>query len=68
MRVFDAKKHNGRLPFRHSLAATLYGDALRPGLPLAPEMEAALGYLLERGQELSGAIPQASKSRRRQIS
>ena len=30
----QSKTHNGRLPFRHSLAATLYGDSLRASLPV----------------------------------
>ena len=29
---------NGRVPFRHSLAVTLYGDTLRGSTPLAPEL------------------------------
>jgi hypothetical protein len=42
----QSKTHNGRLPFRHSLAATLYGDSLRDSLPIAPELEDAFASLL----------------------
>jgi len=44
----QGKTHNGRLPFRHSLAATLYGDSLRASLPLAREVEEAFVSLLGR--------------------
>jgi hypothetical protein len=37
---------NGRVPFRHSLAVTLYGDRLRGNLPLSGDLEAALTSLL----------------------
>jgi hypothetical protein len=33
---------NGRTPFRHSLAVTLYGDSLRASVPLSPELEDTL--------------------------
>ena len=32
---------NGRVPFRHSLAVTLYGDSLGGSTPLSPELEDA---------------------------
>src|SRR5271166_1492353 len=32
---------NGRVPFRHSLAVTLYGDSLCGSMPLSPELEDA---------------------------
>jgi len=32
---------NGRVPFRHSLAATLYGDKLGGGRSVSPELEDA---------------------------
>src|SRR5271166_3575055 len=32
---------NGRVPFRHSLAVTLYGDSLCGSTPLSPELEDA---------------------------
>jgi hypothetical protein len=44
----QGKTRNGRLPFRHSLAATLYGDSLRDGLPLAPDVEKVFASLLGR--------------------
>ena len=37
---------NGRVPFRHSLAATLYGDRLLGSLPLSPELEDAFTSML----------------------
>ena len=37
---------NGRTPFRHSLAVTLYGDSLRDSVPLSPELEDAFTSLL----------------------
>ena len=42
-----AQRSSGRCPFRHSLAATLYGDSLRDDLPPSPEVEEALLRLLE---------------------
>jgi hypothetical protein len=44
----QAKAHGGRLPFRHSLAATLYGDSLRDSMPIGPELEDAFASLLGR--------------------
>ncbi len=41
------QRSSGRCPFRHSLAATLYGDSLRDDLPPSPEVEEALLGLLE---------------------
>jgi len=38
--------HNGRVPFRHSLAVTLYGDRLRDSLPLSAELQDAFTVLL----------------------
>ena len=37
---------NGRVPFRHSLAATLYGDNLYVSGPLPPELDDAFTYAL----------------------
>ena len=34
-------RRNGRVPFRHALAATLYGDSLCGSTPLSPTLEAA---------------------------
>ena len=42
------KTLNGRLPFRYSLAVTLYGDSLRAGLPLTGRVKEALASLLGR--------------------
>ncbi|WP_188609822.1 hypothetical protein [Chelatococcus reniformis] len=39
--------HEGRLPFRHPLAATLYGDTLRPSLPPNEEEMQIIEALLE---------------------
>ncbi len=59
-------------PFRHSLAATLYGDRLRDELPPSPEFaEAVLGLLgtlaapPNRGAEKLTRRPAARKPRRR---
>lgn len=69
----ESKTRWGRLPFRHSLAATLYGDQLRPGLPLSADQEAAfdmLQSLLERvappdaGPRLRPAAPRRKRPRR----
>ncbi len=38
---------SGRHPFRHSLAATLYGDELRESLPITPEQEEAMLSVLD---------------------
>jgi hypothetical protein len=40
--------HNGRVPFRHSLAVTLYGHSLRGSLPLSPKLEDAFTSVLAR--------------------
>ena len=52
--------HNGRVPFRHSLAVTLYGDSLRGSLPLSSELENAFtsvfAGLIESGTSLYGEI------------
>src|SRR6202453_598268 len=45
---------NGRVPFRHSLAVTLYGDSLRGILPISAELEDAFTVLLA-GLVASGA-------------
>jgi hypothetical protein len=42
------KTLNGRLPFRYSLAVTLYGDSLRAGLSLTDRVKEALASLLGR--------------------
>jgi len=44
----QTKAHTGRLPFRHSLAATLYGDVLQEHLLPTPEQERVLQLLLEQ--------------------
>jgi hypothetical protein len=55
---------NGRVPFRHSLAVTLYGDSFRGNVPLSPELEDSFTYLfagqIEKGSgshRLRGAGP-----------
>ncbi|MCO6417224.1 hypothetical protein JYK14_13770 [Siccirubricoccus sp. KC 17139] len=74
----EAAARGGRLPFRHSLAATLYGDVLRERFP-SPADEALmemLGSLLEgsakgEGREPAGGgtrqppAPSASRRRRK---
>jgi hypothetical protein len=42
------KTLNGRLPFRYSLAVTLYGDSLRAALPFDYGAKGVLASLLER--------------------
>jgi hypothetical protein len=37
---------NGRAPFRHSLAVTLYGESLHGSTPLSPELEDAFASSL----------------------
>ncbi len=57
---------NGRTPFRHSLAVTLYGDSLRARAQLAPESEDAftvLSALIESEAGLSGPTAQRATSR-----
>ena len=49
---------NGRAPFRHSLAVTLYGDSIRASVPLSPELEGAFTSLL------AGAIDSRAGLRR----
>jgi hypothetical protein len=63
---------NGRVPFRHSLAVTLYGDRLRGSLPLFPELEDAFASVLARVIEsgsgsrgVTGARPTSRKARPR---
>lgn len=58
----------GRVPFRHSLAATLYGDALRMDLPPSGEEQQLVHFLLERltnGPSRDDGAPAAPKRRRR---
>ena len=49
---------NGRVPFRHSLAVTQYGDSLCGGTPLSPALEAAFT------SSLAGLIDLRADSRR----
>ena len=49
---------NGRVPFRHSLAVTLYGDSLCGSMPLSPELEDAFT------SSLAGLIDLRADSRR----
>jgi len=49
---------NGRVPFRHSLAVTLYGDSLCGSTPLSFELEDAFTSSLE------GLIDARADSRR----
>jgi hypothetical protein len=50
---------NGRVPFRHSLAVTLYSDSLRGSLPISAELEDAFTVLL------SGLVESGAGSRRK---
>jgi hypothetical protein len=59
---------NGRVPFRHSLAVTLYGDSLRGSLPVSAELEdvftSVLGGLLESGAGSHRKLPARPTSRK----
>jgi hypothetical protein len=63
--------HNRRVPFRHSLAVTLYGDSLHGSLPVSAELEDAftpvLAGLIESGpgRREIGARPVTHKARSR---
>ena len=63
-----AKARGGPLPFRHSLAATLYGDELRAEAPPGPADLALLQTLFEilaSGPDApAGAKPRAARQRR----
>ena len=48
------QRSSGRHPFRHSLAATLYGDRLRDDLPPSTEFEEAVVGMIE---QLSRSAP-----------
>jgi hypothetical protein len=63
---------NGRVPFRHSLAVTLYGDSLRGSMPLSPELEdaftsslAGLIDLRADSRRVIGARPKSQEARKR---
>src|SRR5271165_2864298 len=63
---------NGRVPFRHSLAATLYGDSLYGSTPLSPELEDAFTSSLEGlidlradSRRVIGARPTSQEARKR---
>jgi hypothetical protein len=63
---------NGRVPFRHSLAVTLYGDSLRCSTPLAPELGdaftsslAGLIDLRADSRRVIGARPTSQEARKR---
>ena len=48
----EARSRGARLPFRHSLAATLYGDSIRAGMPPDERLIDALLELLPSGSDL----------------
>ncbi len=63
---------NGRTPFRHSLAVTLYGDSLCGSTPLSPELEdaftsslAGLIDLRADSRRVIGAPPTSQEARKR---
>jgi hypothetical protein len=57
-------RRNGRTPFRHSLAITLYGDSINGRMQFDPEMEEAL-YLPFATSIASGtSTPQSATSHR----
>jgi hypothetical protein len=63
--------HNGRTPFRHSLAVTLYGDSLSGGAPPSPEAEDAftslLSKLIESSRRSMAAKPTSQEGRTRKL-
>jgi hypothetical protein len=63
---------NGRVPFRHSLAVTLYGDSLYGSTPLSEELEdafasslAGLIDLRANSRRVIGARPTSQEARKR---
>jgi hypothetical protein len=48
----EARSRGARLPFRYSLAATLYGDSIRAGMPPDERLIDALLELLPSGSDL----------------
>ena len=63
---------NGRAPFRHSLAATLYADSLCGSAPFSPELEdafvSALAELIDLradSRRVIGARPTSQEARKR---
>jgi hypothetical protein len=63
---------NGRAPFRHSLAATLYGDSLYGSALLSPELDDPFTYALAElidsragSRQVTGAQPTSLDSGRR---
>jgi len=63
---------NGRVPFRHSLAVTLYGDSLCGSTPLSAELEdaftSALAGLIDLradSRRVIGARPTSQEARKR---
>jgi hypothetical protein len=54
--AMHSRTRDGRLPLRHSLALTLYGDSLRQDAPISPELEEAVTLLLARAVESSGGL------------
>jgi hypothetical protein len=63
---------NGRTPFRHSLAVTLYRDSLSSRAPLTPALEDAVTSLLARlveswagSHSLVGVGPTSERARSR---
>lgn len=61
----QAKADTGRLPFRHSLAATLYGDALVASLPFGVEQEQIMQLLLEGLAGSAGGMKRGKGARKR---
>jgi hypothetical protein len=59
-----SQKYSGRPPFRHSLAVTLYGDALRDNRPPDPAVNQLLEAMLS-GLESQAAKPKPPKQRRK---
>jgi hypothetical protein len=49
----QARRYGNRLPFRQSLAATVYGDSLRERFLISPELEDAFTTVLAEGLESS---------------
>lgn len=64
--AISAKARGARLPFRYSLAATLYGDTLRSAQPIGPGDLPLIEQFVEIMQHLSHVpdVPPSRKNRK----
>jgi hypothetical protein len=61
--AIHGRTRDGRLSLRHSLAVTLYGDSLRPDLPLSPGQEDAFTLMLARALDSGGNLRGRARGR-----